>query len=94
MHLTSVTNASVLVRVLARARVSAVRLPANSGVLSWTALSAGASRVQAPGGTEFWQSPEVVGTGCPAPAPTRHLPQTAVLIPTVVRPFLTQRAPH
>ena len=41
---------------------------------------------QAPGGTEFWQKPEVVGTGCPAPEPTRHLPQTAVLIPSPVLP--------
>ncbi|KAK9839845.1 hypothetical protein WJX81_005462 [Elliptochloris bilobata] len=51
-----------------------------------TVLTVRSIMTQAPGGTQFWQKPEVVGTGCPAPEPTRHLPQTAVIAPSLMTP--------
>ena len=49
-------------------------------------------RRQDAGGLEFWQTPEVVGIGCPAPEPTRHLPQTAVIAPSLMTPQVCGRS--
>ena len=51
-------------------------------------------QVQGSGGLEFWQKPDIVGIGCPAPEPTRHLPQTAVVAPSSMTPQVCEHTVH
>ena len=49
-------------------------------------------QLQESGGLEFWQKPDVVGIGCPVPEPTRHLPQTAVVAPSLMTPQVCEHS--